>query len=34
MNLQSSGFIFGDADLVKQLCVNLLTNATRHTPCG
>ncbi|AGG72023.1 sensor histidine kinase [Sinorhizobium meliloti] len=34
MNFQSSGFIFGDADLVKQLCVNLLTNATRHTPCG
>jgi signal transduction histidine kinase len=34
LNLQSSGFIFGDADLVKQLCVNLLTNATRHTPCG
>jgi signal transduction histidine kinase len=34
LNCPSSGFIFGDADLVKQLCVNLLTNAFRHTPPG
>lgn len=28
------GAIFGDADLIRQLCVNLLNNAFRHTPPG
>jgi signal transduction histidine kinase len=27
-------YIFGDSDLLKQMCVNLIVNAMRHTPTG
>ena len=30
----SSAFVWGDADLLKQMCVNLIVNAMRHTQAG
>ncbi|MER9330958.1 HAMP domain-containing sensor histidine kinase [Mesorhizobium sp. M0488] len=30
----TASFIWGDADLLKQMCVNLVVNAMRHTPRG